>query len=1084
MRLFYFILFWLPFFNDVNGQQTPSKYLGEVSWRKMPHQENRQRLQVSSKSYPAVKISAKDSRLTMVSEKIDPGTITIHRGPTLPVVENIFFTGKKLPPPKIISALPLQTRDNLNFNTSYTDKKHGLPSTNPMDFAEDNEHNIWIASEKGLIRYDGYHYYLYEQKLVFGDMPDISMVYDDEKRLWWVSDNGAYFFRNDSMFIIKSRNINLSSIQCKRVTKDAANRIWISTKQHGVLCIEGNSVKIFDTRCGLPGNYIETAFSDKKGNLYLGCRDNGIVLIEPNKMSMFFSKTQKMKYRIFVSFYENEEGIWAGSFRAGLFRLGSKDTVRLSINGEFNETIYSITKATNGIWLSCYGGGVFYYNKKLLLAINEKNGLLNNVPYLIFQDSFNNLWVSNIVGFSRINDTRFSISRYSNPLYGRVKTVIPDSVRSGNWFTTFGKNLIFKKGDLSTAYTYRNQAGIQSSNYSIDGVLNPDGSLWIGTYGEGISRLNGETFTEFKYSAFIDNEIIQSIKKDAAGSIWFCPNKFGLITFDKGAFWHYTVRNGLLSNNVTNLFSDRNKVIYWSFDNGFQRKIKDDIETFYIDNKPFDDQVNCVLDAGPEIFFLGTAHSGLLLINKNHVYQISARFENASKNIRSIIADSTQTYWIGTETSIESFHLQGTTITDHKIYTENDGSYILDAENVFLDDNGKPNWSAGEDKLVFNPDLGPPAEKRPLISFKEIIIDSEVLKVNEQISILPNQKINIFYKTIFWGREKGLQLKYLLINNQADTTERMVQNNGNIIISDVLPGKYRILLKASDKNEIYYSAPVNFIVREYWYNSWPFRIILGGLILGVIFIYFKQKARKQFLINKLLEQKVQEQTKTIAKEKDELYKSYQTIDRQNKEKDVLINEINHRVKNNLQFISAILELQLDKQISIDIIQALLGTSRRIKAMSLVHELLYNKPELEGLSIRAYIHELVEHLSEMAIDDSNPVNIKMEVDDLLLNSKTALPLGMIISELVSNSFKHAFKNIEEPEVNIQLKKAPVTGILTLNVNDNGNGYQEKKGFSNGLGRNLVDIFSRQLEGTYTIQSEGHFVYELQFKIIET
>jgi two-component sensor histidine kinase len=212
--------------------------------------------------------------------------------------------------------------------------------------------------------------------------------------------------------------------------------------------------------------------------------------------------------------------------------------------------------------------------------------------------------------------------------------------------------------------------------------------------------------------------------------------------------------------------------------------------------------------------------------------------------------------------------------------------------------------------------------------------------------------------------------------------------------------------------------------------------------------------------------------------------SYQTIDIQNKEKDVLIEEINHRVKNNLQFIAAILEMQLDSQVSRDAIQALLGTSRRIKAMSLVHELLYTRKDQHGLSMQAYIRELVDNLKEMAVDDADSVNMELEVDDLVLDSKTALPLGMIISELVSNSFKHAFKSIEEPEVRIQFTKDPATGMFRLVVSDNGTGYQQQPGLSGGLGRSLVDIFSRQLEGNYTMHSDGHFIYELQFKKMDT
>jgi two-component sensor histidine kinase len=524
--------------------------------------------------------------------------------------------------------------------------------------------------------------------------------------------------------------------------------------------------------------------------------------------------------------------------------------------------------------------------------------------------------------------------------------------------------------------------------------------------------------------------------------------------------------------------------MYWSLEKGFQRKKGNDFETFYIGNFAFNDQVNCILDLDKETFLIGTSHTGLLLIKNNRVYHLTPNNETASKNIHSIIIDTKQNYWITTENSIESFQLQGTNILSHRIYNESFGSYILDAGNVNLDKDGYPYWSNGEYKVVYDPSFATSSVKSPLISFKDILINSAKLLDNDQISVLPDQKIEINYKTIYWGRENNLQLTYLLISNPGDTTERSVQNNGKIILTDILPGHYRVLLKATDTNDIYYSSAINITVREFWYNTWTFRIVMGVLIISGIVLYFRQKAKSQLRLNEQLEVKVKEQTQEIEKEKNALIKSYKTIDQQNKEKDVLIDEINHRVKNNLQFISAMVEMQMNNQLSKDAIQALLGTSRRIKAMSLVHELLYNKKEEEGLSMKAYIHELTDNLKEMALDESHQVQIDIFVEDLLMDSKTSLSLGMIISELVSNSFKHAFEGIEDPEVKIQLTKDAAKGVITLSVSDNGNGYQTKPTNKGGLGSRLVDIFSRQLEGEYIIESKDHFSYVLQFKTIES
>ena len=145
----------------LKGQQKQLTYLGEVSWQSNPRQQQKQPLPVIVTPFRAYSIVHKDSIQTIKQVRINPGTVTLHYGHTVPVTEKIEFTGKNLSPPQIIRAAPLQTRDNALFNVSYTDKQHGYAAANALDFAEDEKHNIWVASEKGPIRYDGYHYYLY-----------------------------------------------------------------------------------------------------------------------------------------------------------------------------------------------------------------------------------------------------------------------------------------------------------------------------------------------------------------------------------------------------------------------------------------------------------------------------------------------------------------------------------------------------------------------------------------------------------------------------------------------------------------------------------------------------------------------------------------------------------------------------------------------------------------------------------------------------------------------------------------------------------------------------------------------------------
>lgn len=1005
----------------------------------------------------------------------------LHNGPTRPVIQNLQIIGKKITAPEILDAPPLQTRDNAEFNISYSDKQHGFSGTNTTGFAEDVNHNIWIASDNGLYRYDGYHYYLYGPKSGVPAMPDLSILYDKQQRLWLASDSGVYYIQHDSLFSLKTNEIDFVKVPSFKVQSDYLNRIWLSTKRNGAICIEGSVIQIFDKRSGLPAEYVNAVYLSKDGNLYIGLREIGMVVISKDNMRWLFRNSKNMKSHSILCFYEDEDGIWAGSFLGGLLRMGKKDTIQYSISGNYNERIFDIKKAPGGgIWLAAYSLALCYFDKTNLVVINEKNGLLNRFPYKLFEDSFENLWISNLQsGFSRVNENILYVQSYDNPAIGLVRKIIPDS-NNGKWIITEGKSLLYQKNKETTTLVYTDKNNLQPFSYPLDGVLGNDGNIWTGSYGPGIVSCNGSEYTGYYYTYFPSSSIVRYVKKDNAGNIWFCPNDFGLIRYNNKSFFHYTQKSGLLSNTVTKLFSDENNSIYWTFENGFQRLIDKNIESFFIGNKLFSGQINDLLTVDKQTTILGTNDMGLLIISNKKVYQLTKNSGLSSNKIKTLIRDKKGEIWISSDNGIESFFFDKTSIRNHNIYNQANGSFLKEVETAFLDSIGIPFWSFGDKRLILNPEFLSQNNQKPIFSIGQLFTDTIPIGSGDEIKILPDQKIKINYTTIFWGRENNLLIKYLLISESGDTSFYSPVDKGQITISEILPGKYRFFISAKDNNQTYYSESIEINVTNFWYNTWLFRISLGILILVSIIYYFKQKAKRQIEINSLLESRVLEQTEIIFKEKTELLKSYQVIENQNLEKDALIQEINHRVKNNLQFISAMVEMQMGGTHTKDTIQALLGTSRRIKAMSLVHEMLFYKNELTGISIKKYIHELVENLKEMADNYEQPVTFKLEIEDMYMDSKTAISLGIIISELISNSFKYAFEKHKNPIISIQFSKNTETEMLCLTVSDNGIGIIGEFGSENGLGRRLIDIFSRQTEGTYNIKHSDGFIYTLLFK----
>jgi two-component sensor histidine kinase/sensor domain CHASE-containing protein len=196
-------------------------------------------------------------------------------------------------------------------------------------------------------------------------------------------------------------------------------------------------------------------------------------------------------------------------------------------------------------------------------------------------------------------------------------------------------------------------------------------------------------------------------------------------------------------------------------------------------------------------------------------------------------------------------------------------------------------------------------------------------------------------------------------------------------------------------------------------------------------------------------------------------------------KQLLLKEIYHRVKNNLQIIISLLNLQSRKTKDKNVIEILTDSQNRIRSMALIHERLYKSKDLSGINIKEYIHDLANNLFHSYGVLSSRIKLNTDIDDIMINLDTATPCGLIVTELVSNSLKHAFPEGNKGELIIKLKSDNYENF-TLIVKDNGIGFPKDLDFrtTNTLGMQLVTGLVGQLKGTIDLdQSRG-----TEFKII--
>ncbi len=198
------------------------------------------------------------------------------------------------------------------------------------------------------------------------------------------------------------------------------------------------------------------------------------------------------------------------------------------------------------------------------------------------------------------------------------------------------------------------------------------------------------------------------------------------------------------------------------------------------------------------------------------------------------------------------------------------------------------------------------------------------------------------------------------------------------------------------------------------------------------------------------------------------------------EKEVLLKEIHHRVKNNLQVISSLLKLQAGYIRDERILEVFKESQNRVRAMALIHEKLYQSDDLAKTNFAEYIRSLASDLFRSYSVNSRVIKLNLNVEDVRLSIDTAIPCGLIINELISNSLKYAFSAGQAGEINIHLL-SEAEDCYTLIVQDNGSGFPTELNFRNtkSLGLQLVCSLTKQLHGTINLDCDRGVEFKITF-----
>lgn len=231
-------------------------------------------------------------------------------------------------------------------------------------------------------------------------------------------------------------------------------------------------------------------------------------------------------------------------------------------------------------------------------------------------------------------------------------------------------------------------------------------------------------------------------------------------------------------------------------------------------------------------------------------------------------------------------------------------------------------------------------------------------------------------------------------------------------------------------------------------------ILIGLVVIGIAFaLMFYQRTKNKKKVNDTLREK------------------NSIIQHSLEEKEVLLREIHHRVQNNLQFVSSLLNLQGRRVKDEYTLNVLMDCKQRIQSMALIHQKLYQENSLKDINFLSYTQNLLNSLKESYATESRNVKTLIDVDPIKLDINTAIPLGLILNELIINSFKYAFNEDQDGTLHVSLHKS--NSELTLIVEDDGIGLPKEFDIesSQSFGYKLVKSLASKLKAELTYNGEN-------------
>jgi PAS domain S-box-containing protein len=718
---------------------------------------------------------------------------------------------------------------------------NGLPGGAVHAIAQSPDGYLWIGTDKGLVRFDGFSFLPVPPESLPQNDPILGLTTDAEGDLWVRMQTAGILRYNRGKFEHLASRPNATVTQVTAIARENAAGMLLSDLISGTLRLRSGKLDPVAPAKILPGSSVTMSIAETaSGKIWLGTLGAGLFYLENGRARRVTQGLTETKINCLLPVGDQE--LWVGTDH-GLFRWSGTGFRRAELGPSYRDqpVLTLLHDRDSNIWVGTTQG---------LLRINasgtsfaeegrtQRAGAVN----ALFEDREGNLWVGSTVGLERMRDSAFITYSTDNGLSSNASGPVYVDGEDRAWFAPEKGGLYWiKDGHVEPV---KPELFAKDVIYSIAGR---DHEIWIGRQKGGLTRLlySDEIITTETYGRpnGLKQNSVYATYQGRDGAVWGGTLSSGIIRLKHGKISTYTTANGLASNTVSSVLEDHDGTTWFGTPNGLSALSDGKWRTYSLQDGLPSDNVNCLFEDSAGALWIGTS-AGLAYFQLGRIHTLQEVPESLREQIVGMAEDKSKRFWIATSNYVlrvprDKLQSGAVTAADVREYGQDDGlestEGVKRSRSVVSDSAGRIWFSLSSGLSVIDPSQINENSVPALPHIEAITADDNPVNLGASVRIPSSpRRITFEYTGLSLAVPGRIRFRYFLENFDKSWSQPVAAREA--VYTNLGPGSYRFRLVASNSEGLWNgpetAVTLNVAPAYYqtvWFRSLGVFLFLAGL---------------------------------------------------------------------------------------------------------------------------------------------------------------------------------------------------------------------------------------------------------------